>query len=171
MIGQSVRSRKKINIIVRQYCRLTSFRVFRPVKNFWLNYSLIINFINYEISFQVPFPNRPFITHYEMQMTSDGQIHCLEVIIALIKKVLGDSPALNAIKVIFLCFSIFKNLQAAMVQTFQMKCKSTVQYEPVMTTMEYARMDRAAKIIQNAWREWYYEKVKFSRWKLVQRIF
>jgi hypothetical protein len=34
-----------------------------------------------------------------MQMTSDGQIHCLEVIIALIKKVLGDSPALNAMKV------------------------------------------------------------------------
>ena len=34
-----------------------------------------------------------------MQMTADGQIHCLEVIIALIKKVLGDSPALNAMKV------------------------------------------------------------------------
>ena len=34
-----------------------------------------------------------------MQMTGDGQIHCLEVIIALIKKVLGDSPALNAMKV------------------------------------------------------------------------
>jgi hypothetical protein len=48
-----------------------------------------------------------------------------------------------------------------MVQTFQMKCKSTVQYEPVMTTMEYAGMDRAAKIIQNAWREWYYEQVIF----------
>ena len=64
---------------------------------------------------------------------------------ALIKKVLGDSPALNAMK-------------AAMVQTFQMKCKSTVQYEPVMTTMEYARMDRSARIIQNAWRVWYYEK-------------
>ena len=45
-----------------------------------------------------------------------------------------------------------------MVQTFQMKCKSTVQYEPVMTTMEYARMDRSARIIQNAWRVWYYEK-------------
>jgi len=42
-----------------------------------------------------------------------------------------------------------------------MKCKSTVQYEPVMTTMEYAGMDRAAKIIQNAWREWYYEQVIF----------
>lgn len=45
-----------------------------------------------------------------------------------------------------------------MVQTFQMKCKSTVQYEPVMTTMEYAKMERAARIIQNAWRVWYYEK-------------
>ena len=84
-----------------------------------------------DMPLKVPFPNRPFITHYEMQMTADGQIHCLEVIIALIKKVLGDSPALNAMK-------------AAMVQTFQMKCKSTVQYEPVMTTMEYARMDRSA---------------------------
>ena len=50
-----------------------------------------------------------------------------------------------------------------MVQTFQMKCKSTVQYEPVMTTMEYARMDRAAKIIQNAWREWYYEQVSYLK--------
>ena len=98
-----------------------------------------------DMPLKVPFPNRPFITHYEMQMTADGQIHCLEVIIALIKKVLGDSPALNAMK-------------AAMVQTFQMKCKSTVQYEPVMTTMEYARMDRSARIIQNAWRVWYYEK-------------
>ena len=45
-----------------------------------------------------------------------------------------------------------------MVQTFQMKCKSTVQYEPVMTTMEYAKMERAARVIQNAWRVWYYEK-------------
>jgi hypothetical protein len=45
-----------------------------------------------------------------------------------------------------------------MVQTFQMKCKSTVQYEPVMTTMEYAKMERAARIIQNSWRVWYYEK-------------
>ena len=27
-----------------------------------------------------------------------------------------------------------------------------------MTTMEYARMDRSARIIQNAWRVWYYEK-------------
>ena len=35
-----------------------------------------------EPPWQVPFPNRPFITHYEMQMTADGQIHCLEVIIA-----------------------------------------------------------------------------------------
>ena len=66
-----------------------------------------------------------------------------------------------------------------MVQTFQMKCKSTVQYEPVMTTMEYARMDRAAKIIQNAWREWYYEQVSYLKktqnlmatlgWKRAQR--
>ena len=39
-----------------------------------------------------------------------------------------------------------------------MKCKSTVQYEPVMTTMEYAKMERAARVIQNAWRVWYYEK-------------
>ena len=52
-----------------------------------------------DMPLKVPFPNRPFITHYEMQMTADGQIHCLEVIIALIKKVLGDSPALNAMKV------------------------------------------------------------------------
>ena len=37
----------------------------------------------------VPLPNRPFITHYQMAMTCDGRIHCLEVIIALIKKVLG----------------------------------------------------------------------------------
>ena len=95
-----------------------------------------------------------------MQMTADGQIHCLEVIIALIKKVLGDSPALNAMKVNIHCkVCSFKLLiKAAMVQTFQMKCKSTVQYEPVMTTMEYARMDRSARIIQNAWRVWYYEK-------------
>ena len=86
----------------------------------------------------VPLPNRPFITHYQLAMTCDGKIHCLEVIIALIKKVLGDSIALDAMK-------------QAMIQTFQLKCKTTTRYEPCMTTMDYARMDRAARIIQNAW--------------------
>ena len=63
----------------------------------------------------VPLPNRPFITHYQMAMTCDGKIHCLEVIIALIKKVLGDSIALDAMK-------------QAMITTFQLKCKTTVRY-------------------------------------------
>ena len=91
----------------------------------------------------VPLPNRPFITHYQMAMTCDGRIHCLEVIIALIKKVLGDSLALDAMK-------------QAMIQTFQLKCKTTVRYEPCLTTMDYARMDRAARIIQNGWFDYKY---------------
>merc|ERR1711988_989019 len=50
-------------------------------------------------------------------------------------------------------------MKQAMITTFQLKFKTTVRYEPCLTTMDYARMDRAARIIQNAWEDYRQRKL------------
>lgn len=111
----------------------------------YITYEQLQHFLhNLDHPLRVPFPNKAFIAHANMRITPDGRVHCLEAIIALIKKVLGDSPELY-------------NFKEAMVESYMLKCKTKQKpesEEDTIDTLTYARMIWAAKVIQNAYRKW-----------------
>uniref|UniRef100_H2ZPU3 Sodium channel protein n=1 Tax=Ciona savignyi TaxID=51511 RepID=H2ZPU3_CIOSA len=87
--------------------RLTQYVSYDQLKS-------LLNQLDYPL--RVAHPNGAFISQAHMKVTLDGNIHCLEVIITLIKKVLGDSPELS-------------NLKDSMLQSFQLKCPTKESLE------------------------------------------
>nr|CAB3265895.1 sodium channel protein type 4 subunit alpha B-like [Phallusia mammillata] len=90
---------------------------------------------------RVPMPNNVFIATSNMRITYDGRVHCLEVIIALIKKVLGDSPELN-------------NLKDDMLQSFMLKCRTKENLETMetMDAADFTILLKATITLQRAFR-------------------
>ena len=54
----------------------------------YITFEQLQHFLHHlDFPLRVPYPNRAFIVNAKMQITKCGRVHCLEVIIALIKKV------------------------------------------------------------------------------------
>ena len=54
----------------------------------YVNYEQLQHLLNQlDFPLRVPIPNAAFIANSHLKMTMDGRVHCLEVIISLIKKV------------------------------------------------------------------------------------
>nr|XP_026692353.1 sodium channel protein type 4 subunit alpha B-like isoform X2 [Ciona intestinalis] len=114
--------------------RLTQFVTYEQLK-------LLLHQLDFPL--RVALPNTAFISQAHMKVTLDGRIHCLEVIITLIKKVLGDSPELN-------------NLKDSMLQSFKLKCpaKESLEDQETIDSEEFTVQLRAVIIIQRAYREY-----------------
>uniref|UniRef100_H2ZPU2 Sodium channel protein n=1 Tax=Ciona savignyi TaxID=51511 RepID=H2ZPU2_CIOSA len=112
--------------------RLTQYVSYDQLKS-------LLNQLDYPL--RVAHPNGAFISQAHMKVTLDGNIHCLEVIITLIKKVLGDSPELS-------------NLKDSMLQSFQLKCptKESLEDQETIDSEEFTVRLRAVLIIQQAYR-------------------
>ncbi|KAG7283844.1 LOW QUALITY PROTEIN: hypothetical protein CRUP_034031 [Coryphaenoides rupestris] len=88
---------------------------------------------------RVPKPNTIELIAMDLPMVSGDRIHCLDILFAFTKRVLGDSGELDM-------------LRQQMEERFVAANPSKVSYEPITTTLRRRQEDVSARIIQNAFR-------------------
>uniref|UniRef100_A0A3P9PNW2 Sodium channel protein n=1 Tax=Poecilia reticulata TaxID=8081 RepID=A0A3P9PNW2_POERE len=88
---------------------------------------------------RVPKPNTIELIAMDMPMVSGDRIHCLDILFAFTKRVLGDSGELDM-------------LRQQMEERFVAANPSKVSYEPITTTLRRKQEDVSARIIQRAYR-------------------
>ncbi|XP_010215189.1 PREDICTED: sodium channel protein type 5 subunit alpha-like [Tinamus guttatus] len=88
---------------------------------------------------RVPKPNKVELISMDLPMVSGDRIHCLDILFAFTKRVLGDSGEMDALKV-------------QMEQKFMAANPSKVSYEPISTTLRHKQEEVCATVIQRAYR-------------------
>ncbi|NWU36160.1 SCN5A protein, partial [Hylia prasina] len=88
---------------------------------------------------RVPKPNKVELTAMDLPVVSGDKIHCLDILFAFTKRVLGDSGDLDALKV-------------QMEEKFMAANPSKQSYEPISTTLSHRQKEQSATVIQRAYR-------------------
>ncbi|NXY08510.1 SCN5A protein, partial [Pteruthius melanotis] len=88
---------------------------------------------------RVPKPNKVELTAMDLPVVSGDKIHCLDILFAFTKRVLGDSGELDALKV-------------QMEEKFMATNPSKQSYEPISTTLRHRQEEASATVIQRAYR-------------------
>ncbi|NXH30458.1 SCN5A protein, partial [Myiagra hebetior] len=88
---------------------------------------------------RVPKPNKAELTAMDLPVVSGDKIHCLDILFAFTKRVLGDSGELDALKV-------------QMEEKFMAANPSKQSYEPISTTLRHRQEEVSATVIQRAYR-------------------
>ncbi|XP_031439390.1 sodium channel, voltage gated, type V-like, alpha b isoform X1 [Clupea harengus] len=84
-------------------------------------------------------PNKIKLISMDLPMVSGDKIHCLDILFAFTKRVLGESGEMDALK-------------QQMEEKFMMANPSKISYEPITTTLRRKQEDVSAGIIQRAYR-------------------
>lgn len=87
-------------------------------------------------------PNHIKIAGLDLPIYNDCKLHCLDVLFALTKRVLGDVEETKD----------FQDLQQQMAEKFAESFPDRANYEPTTTTMQIKKRLTAAKVIQRAYR-------------------
>ncbi|NXO96086.1 SCN5A protein, partial [Certhia brachydactyla] len=87
----------------------------------------------------VPKPNKVELTAMDLPVVSGDKIHCLDILFAFTKRVLGDSGELDTLKV-------------QMEEKFMAANPSKQSYEPISTTLSHRQEEVSATVIQRAYR-------------------
>uniref|UniRef100_A0A3Q2CFX2 Sodium channel protein n=1 Tax=Cyprinodon variegatus TaxID=28743 RepID=A0A3Q2CFX2_CYPVA len=113
---------------------------FDPTASQFISFAKLPDFADaLEHPLRVPKPNTIELIAMDMPMVSGDRIHCLDILFAFTKRVLGDSGELDM-------------LRTQMEERFVAANPSKVSYEPITTTLRRKQEDVSAKIIQNAYR-------------------
>ncbi|NXM34766.1 SCN5A protein, partial [Oxyruncus cristatus] len=88
---------------------------------------------------RVPKPNKVELTAMDLPVVSGDKIHCLDILFAFTKRVLGDSGELDTLKV-------------QMEEKFMAANPSKQSYEPISTTLRHRQEEVCATVIQRAYR-------------------
>ncbi|NWY51195.1 SCN5A protein, partial [Chionis minor] len=88
---------------------------------------------------RVPKPNKVELIAMDLPMVSGDRIHCLDILFAFTKRVLGDSGELDTLKV-------------QMEEKFMAANPSKISYEPISTTLRHRQEEASATVIQRAYR-------------------
>lgn len=88
---------------------------------------------------RVPKPNTIELIAMDLPMVSGDRIHCLDILFAFTKRVLGESGELDM-------------LRQQMEERFVASNPSKVSYEPITTTLRRKQEDVSAVVIQQAYR-------------------
>ncbi|XP_028928787.1 sodium channel protein type 8 subunit alpha isoform X2 [Ornithorhynchus anatinus] len=88
---------------------------------------------------RVPKPNTIELIAMDLPMVSGDRIHCLDILFAFTKRVLGDSGELDV-------------LRQQMEERFVASNPSKVSYEPITTTLRRKQEDLSAVVLQRAYR-------------------
>ncbi|NXS28311.1 SCN5A protein, partial [Pomatostomus ruficeps] len=88
---------------------------------------------------RVPKPNKAELTAMDLPVVSGDKIHCLDILFAFTKRVLGDSGELDTLKV-------------QMEEKFMAANPSKQSYEPISTTLSHRQEEASATVIQRAYR-------------------
>ncbi|XP_077581891.1 sodium channel, voltage gated, type VIII, alpha subunit b isoform X1 [Stigmatopora nigra] len=113
---------------------------FDPTASQFITYAKLSDFADaLEHPLRVPKPNTIELIAMDMPMVSGDRIHCLDILFAFTKRVLGDSGELDM-------------LRQQMEERFVAANPSKVSYEPITTTLRRKQEDVSARIIQRAYR-------------------
>ncbi|XP_065493537.1 sodium channel protein type 2 subunit alpha-like isoform X5 [Caloenas nicobarica] len=89
----------------------------------------------------IPKPNTIQLIAMDLPMVSGDRIHCLDILFAFTKRVLGDSDEMDALRI-------------QMEDRFMAANPSKVSYEPITTTLKRKQEEVSATIIQRAYRRY-----------------
>ena len=84
-------------------------------------------------------PNKIKLISMDLPMVSGDKIHCLDILFAFTKRVLGESGEMDALK-------------QQMEEKFMMANPSKISYEPITTTLRRKQEDVSASVIQRCYR-------------------
>nr|XP_008113348.1 PREDICTED: sodium channel protein type 2 subunit alpha isoform X2 [Anolis carolinensis] len=87
----------------------------------------------------IPKPNHVQLISMDLPMVSGDRIHCLDILFAFTKRVLGESEEMDLLRV-------------QMEERFMKANPSKKSYEPITTTMKRKLEEDSAKVIQRAFR-------------------
>ncbi|XP_068264417.1 sodium channel protein type 2 subunit alpha-like isoform X2 [Nyctibius grandis] len=89
----------------------------------------------------IPKPNTIQLIAMDLPMVSGDRIHCLDILFAFTKRVLGESDEMDALRI-------------QMEDRFMAANPSKVSYEPITTTLKRKQEEVSATIIQRAYRHY-----------------
>ncbi|XP_062972526.1 sodium channel protein type 2 subunit alpha-like isoform X15 [Elgaria multicarinata webbii] len=121
---------------------------FDPDATQFIEYCQLFDFASsLEPPLLIPKPNHIQLISMDLPMVSGDRIHCLDILFAFTKRVLGESDELDALRV-------------QMEERFMAANPSKVSYEPITTTLKRKLEEESAKIIQRAFRRYHLRKPK-----------
>nr|XP_046200581.1 sodium channel protein type 8 subunit alpha-like [Oncorhynchus gorbuscha] len=113
---------------------------FDPAASQFITFAKLSDFADtLEHPLRIPKPNTIELIAMDMPMVSGDRIHCLDILFAFTKRVLGDSGELDM-------------LRTQMEERFVQANPSKVSYEPITTTLRRRQEDISARCIQKAYR-------------------
>ncbi|XP_033954757.1 sodium channel, voltage-gated, type I like, alpha b isoform X2 [Pseudochaenichthys georgianus] len=113
---------------------------FDPGATQFMEYSKLSDFADaLDPPLRMPKPNMLQLISMDLPMVSGERIHCLDILFAFTKRVLGESGEMDV-------------LRGQMEERFMASNPSKVSYEPITTTLRRKQEDIAALIIQRAFR-------------------
>uniref|UniRef100_A0A667XBC8 Sodium channel protein n=1 Tax=Myripristis murdjan TaxID=586833 RepID=A0A667XBC8_9TELE len=90
---------------------------------------------------RMPKPNKIQLISMDLPMVSGERIHCLDILFAFTKRVLGEGGEMDV-------------LRGQMEERFMASNPSKVSYEPITTTLRRKQEDMSAMVIQRAFRRY-----------------
>ncbi|TNN84568.1 Sodium channel protein type 3 subunit alpha [Liparis tanakae] len=90
---------------------------------------------------RIAMPNKMELISMDLPMVSGERIHCLDILCAFTKRVLGEGGEMDI-------------LRGEMEERFMASNPSKLSYEPITTTLRRKQEDTSATIIQRAFREY-----------------
>ncbi|KAH0626962.1 hypothetical protein JD844_002291 [Phrynosoma platyrhinos] len=115
---------------------------FDPDATQFIDYSTLSDFVDtLQEPLRIAKPNKIKLITMDLPMVPGDKIHCLDILFALTKEVLGDSGEMDALK-------------ESMEEKFMAANPSKVSYEPITTTLKRKHEEVCAIKIQRAFRRY-----------------
>ncbi|XP_049425880.1 sodium channel, voltage-gated, type I like, alpha b isoform X2 [Epinephelus fuscoguttatus] len=115
---------------------------FDPDATQFMEYSKLSDFADaLDPPLRMPKPNMIQLISMDLPMVSGERIHCLDILFAFTKRVLGEGGEMDV-------------LRGQMEERFMASNPSKVSYEPITTTLRRKQEDMAAIVIQRAFRRY-----------------
>nr|DBA25063.1 TPA: hypothetical protein GDO54_012636 [Pyxicephalus adspersus] len=113
---------------------------FDPEATQFIDYSVLSTFADSLAEpLRIPIPNKIKLIAMDLPMVSGDRIHCLDILFAFTKRVLGESGEMDTLKI-------------QMEEKFMAANPSKISYEPITTTLRRKQEEVSACIIQRAYR-------------------
>ncbi|KAG7255687.1 LOW QUALITY PROTEIN: hypothetical protein CRUP_031628, partial [Coryphaenoides rupestris] len=113
---------------------------FDPDATQFMEYSRLSEFADaLDPPLRMPKPNKIQLISMDLPMVSGERIHCLDILFAFTKRVLGEGGEMDV-------------LRGQMEERFMASNPSKVSYEPITTTLRRKQEDMSAVVIQRAFR-------------------
>ncbi|XP_075683458.1 sodium channel protein type 5 subunit alpha-like [Rhinoderma darwinii] len=113
---------------------------FDPEATQFIDYSVLSTFADSLAEpLRIQIPNKIKLIAMDLPMVSGDRIHCLDILFAFTKRVLGESGEMDTLKI-------------QMEEKFMAANPSKISYEPITTTLRRKQEEVSACIIQRAYR-------------------